>query len=351
METKQGRHDCGGTYGLSGGSSPDSITVAGVDDLDGLLAAVGRTRFVVSPVRWWTEADARAYWLKKVRARYAAMMGKPTVEILLEWHDGAVRSWVILKHKTEESSSGLPQSMILPPVYVATPSLLAEAARRSREQGAVIVVADLAAEDTELSTVFTDAGFVAEARRIVLRLDVPAADALLSAPIKQAACVVREADTSDSLNFMLLSTECVPMMFHERRRPHMAEIEMRFFQSFAGADFSPGSPHQGFIAETGDGELMGGILTTPKCEKLLDGSWEAYLNDMAVLPQYWGKATGTILTAQALGTLKRAGIRSVAADISTDNHRIMSVAKRVGAATERLHYVLLLNEEEFHDGR
>jgi GNAT superfamily N-acetyltransferase len=310
---------------------------------------VERTRFVVDPIRAWSEADLRAFIANRVRT---ALRDTPQTEVLAEWEGAQMRGWAILHHQGEEWASGRPRTLIVPPTRASSPALLEEAVARARARGSQIVSADVAANDPELNRCFLEAGFVPEMHRIIMRLD-PEEAAKRAAHLPKRAVEraargyrVRRADPSDSLTLIFLATACVPMMFHEQRAGDMDHIQMRFLELYGDLDLSEDSAYHVWICETVEGDLAGAILIDPFHTEVVDGSWQAHVMDISVLPEHWGRAVGVFLGARGVEGLEAEGIQYVSGNIGTHNERVLSLASRFGFVVEQTQYVRLLYREE-----
>ena len=86
--------------------------------------------------------------------------------------------------------------------------------------------------------------------------------------------------------------------------------------------------------------------STTRAELALNGRWNAYIYDISVLPQLWGRATGAALVMKAIKDLEGEGPAWLTGDVSTDNERVLSLSRRFGFVVETRHYVRLLNGEE-----
>lgn len=341
---------------------------AGPADLGLIEAALSTRPYSVSPARPWGAEEVRRYWLEALLEKYDEVLATPTLELVLEEVDGRLLSWLLLQHEGREGSTGRLQSRIFPPSWIGSAEVVEEAARRARAHGAEILSADLAVGPEEAPQVASceAAGMVAEFQRIVLDLDrvrrdlagseapAPAGEAgrprEATARLALARAVkgspVRRADPSDRLFLMHLSTECVGFMFHERRQDEMPQVQQRFFDSYAIVDLSPSGQGRVWIAETPEGTPAGAILVDTEAEEALDGRWNAYIYDISVLPQHWGRATGAALVMKAITDLDADGPAWLTGDVSTDNERVLSLSRRFGFVVETRHYVRLLNREE-----
>lgn len=293
----------------------------------------------------------RDHWLDVLATRYATVLEDPRCEILVEMEGDEISSFLVLLHEQREGSTRRPESRIEFPSWLSSPGLLALAAQRARERGAEILATNVPFADIDQRALYEAVGMVAECQRIVLSLS-----RFGEASNEQGAAIsprvlarttrgvtVRAAEYSDRLFLMYLATECVTMMFHERRSSELAAIQERFFDSYAQLDFAPDSPNRAWVASAPDGTLAGSILVEPESLEGPDGSKQAYINDISVLPAFWGRSVGASLALRAIEALKQMGIAYLAGDISTDNERVWSLASRLGFEIESLRYVQFLN--------
>lgn len=317
-----------------------------------VVEAIARTRFLVDPIRTWTEDALREFVVERVRF---GLRESPDVEVLLDDEGGVVTGWVILHHGSQEWASGRPRSLIVQPTHVTSPALLHEAVRRARLRGSELISADVSTNAPEQNAHFIAAGFVPEMNRIIMRLDAEEAEkrsrALSPRAVERAsrAYRVRRAEPSDSLTLIYLATACVPMMFHEQRAADMDFIQMRFLELYGELDLTPDSPYHVWVAETLDGDLAGAIIIDVWHTKVVDRTWQAHVMDISVLPDHWGRAVGVVLGARGVEGLTAEGVQYVSGNIGTHNDRVMSLATRFGFVPEQTQYVRLLHTEAADD--
>ena len=152
----------------------------------------------------------------------------------------------------------------------------------------------------------------------------------------QPGLTVRPSTASDRLFLLNLSTQCVPFMFHERRHEELANVRRRFFDIYAGLDLGEEqSAIQAWVALSDDGQPAGAILVQTDAQRALDGTWDAYIYDISVLPEYWGSRVGVSLVENLIAELSQRGdVGYLCGDVSTQNHRAMGLAARFGFFVE-----------------
>lgn len=285
--------------------------------------------------------------------RFDAVLENPQIEVLIETERDEITSFAVLSHGQVEGSTRRPESRVEFPSWLTGPELVEMAVARARARGAEVLCANVPVDEPEQCAIYVAAGMLAECKRIVLDLDRFGAKAPQNASRDASALrrvlerstrstEVRPAEYSDRLFLMLLASECVTMMFHQRRESELAAIQERFFDSYARLDFDHESTLRAWVASVADGSLAGSILIEPLQAQMPDGRWQAYINDLSVLPAYWGRSVGAALALQAIEALQEQGVRYLTADVSTDNQRVWSLAHRLGFVEESLRFVTLL---------
>lgn len=316
---------------------------------------IARRPFSVGGQRSWSGEDARRHWLERMEERFPDVLDDPDLELLVEVSGGEVGSFLLLQHGAREGSTRKNETIMWVPSWVESPAILEEAARRARAKGSLMLSTNVLMGDVSQAEWMESAGMVAEYQRVVLALDGALRrspeHARMQAALSRGArnLLIRPAEESDRLFLMRLSTECAAMMFHERRRADLPLMQERFLDSYTLIPLGPESPVMVRVAETVDGAPAGAIYVDPEAEHGLDGRCEAYVYDISVLPQYWGRAVGAILLNRAIEELREAGVAWLSGDISTDNHRVSALTARFGFDVETRHYVRMLKEEENHD--
>ncbi|MBM3461021.1 MAG: GNAT family N-acetyltransferase [Armatimonadetes bacterium] len=324
-----------------------SVVPAGVEHYEAILEAVKTIPFTVSPLRPWSLEDVRSWLVALVQTRWKFIVEQPQFETLIAWDGRKVHGWIVLQHGTEEGATGDPQTTIVPPSHVSTPALLEEATRRARAHGSRVLTGNILTNDELQNATYRENGMVAEFQRIVLSLKEYGRDSLKQRAFERASrsVAVRRAEYSDQLTLLRLATECVNLMFHASRSDQDVErIQTRFIESYATLNVEDEKSHV-WIAETAEGDPCAALQIDPRRDHLLDGTWQAYISDISVSPEYWGRAAGVALVARAIPVLQEMGITYLAGDISTTNERVWSLSQKFGFHVESYHYVKILEDQ------
>lgn len=334
---------------------PETVRAAEPADFDALIRLARAHPYYVAQCRTWRVAALAEAWGDSLVRGLPQLMGHPRTEVLLSEEDGAVKSFALLQHELEEGATGEVYSLVRPPSCPASPTLLAAMARRASARGSVRLSVEVGADDARLARACEAAGLGAEYQRIVRPLAVetqgwlgpshpPSAEGEARSSPKPRTVWVRHANASDQLFLMALCTECVPFMFHARRRGDIERVRERFFGVYAGLRFDDQDALLAYVALTADGAGAGAVLVAPHGERMFDDGWQAYIYDISVLPEYWGHSVASTLIQAIVDDLTASGIAWLAGDISTDNQRVQVLAERFGFEMESRRYFKELKE-------
>lgn len=304
------------------------------DDLEALAAAIKRRPWHVVPCRGWDGAAVAWYWERSLRRHFQEVLSLPNVEVLI-----ADQGWAVLQHEVEESASGECHTLIRHPSWITEPALLREAVERARRRGALRLGCDVPTGDADEARIFEDLGFLAEHQRIVRPLARGIPTPVTLPPPRGR---VRRADIGDHLFLMRLSTETVPHMFHQSRLEGLEGMRGRFFDVYGMFPMAQDTRYRTWVAETSAGVPAGAIMVDPEAERAFDDSWESYIYDLSVDPAFWGGWVGAALVGAVIDQLTDEGFGYLTGDISTDNRRVMSLARRFGFEVESKRYFRLL---------
>lgn len=298
------------------------------DDRGEVLARVARRPYFVTAARDWTVDTERDFHVAHVRDNLAAWLDAPKRWDVLLGESG----FLILCHGQVEKSTQLVSTEIVAPSWPRNEDgLLARAVERAREQGAQLITVDLLAEEHDAQACYEASGFVHERNRIVRRLFPPP-----SFPFERAVrnVRVRPGVEDDRFALIALATSCVPHMLAARERPQSDAIVARFFEEYMRMPIGPEAPHRLWIGENTEGVMAGALLVDPKMVNARDGRSQAFIYDLSVTPQLWGRAVGAGLVIAAIAALSREGVGYFLGDISVDNTRVATLADRFGFVTE-----------------
>ncbi|MBS2034927.1 GNAT family N-acetyltransferase [bacterium] len=165
---------------------------------------------------------------------------------------------------------------------------------------------------------FLNLGFLAESRRLLAPV--------LGKP-NRSQFTVRPATPQDVFFIANLHSQGSQFYVPSHREVDREEMISRTMTIYLGLDFGPDSPVWGRIICWKD-KPSGYVLYKLGMRVEETGESAAYLYDINLLPEFWGRLGARILLRQAMLDLAELGVKYVAADISCDNDNAFQLATR-----------------------
>lgn len=191
------------------------------------------------------------------------------------------------------------------------PTLLRQAARAGDDY--LVVRAQPGQEE-----LFRSLGFLPELRRLL-------------APVvgkpNRSHFSVRPATALDTFFIANLHSQGSHFYVPANRPADRDEIALRSGTYYLGLTFGPDCPLWGRIICWQD-KPSGYVLYKLGMSVEENGASAAYLYDINLLPEFWGRLGARILLRQAMSDLAELGVEYVAADISYDNENAFQLATR-----------------------
>ncbi len=88
-----------------------------------------------------------------------------------------------------------------------------------------------------------------------------------------------------------------------------------------------------FVAE--EKERVGYLILNDRTTEELTGGTQAWIMDIAVKPEYWGRGVGGKLLEKAEEHCRENGIKFIGLAVTTANHRAVSLYESIGYQEER----------------
>jgi len=245
------------------------------------------------------------------------------------------RGHLILILHTVESITGEHQAMIYDHCLDAetAPPLLGAAAEAALATGNRYLTLEIAPEDEAGAALFTAHDFRPEMFRIVKRIRPSAVD-------ESGRFTVRRAKQTDIFFVLLLNTKCGPYTIPSGRGTTQQEIQERYMEAYMELDLEHDRNLLPLIIEDGaSGEAVGYLLLKTGSRDALTGAMLAYIYDIAVSPDYWGKRATQHLVREAENLLLVRGFTYLMGDVCRDNQRALKTAtKSLGFSVESVRW-------------
>ncbi|MFN8611429.1 MAG: hypothetical protein U0931_28040 [Vulcanimicrobiota bacterium] len=165
---------------------------------------------------------------------------------------------------------------------------------------------------------FLELGFLPESRRLLAPV--------LGKP-NRSQFTIRPATAQDVFFIANLHSQGSHFYVPAHRQVDREEMISRTMTIYLGLDFGPESPVWGRVICWRD-RPSGYVLYKLGMRIEETGAAAAYLYDINLLPEFWGRLGARILLRQAMLDLAGLGIEYVAADISCDNDNAFQLATR-----------------------
>jgi hypothetical protein len=165
---------------------------------------------------------------------------------------------------------------------------------------------------------FLDLGFLPELRRLLAPV--------LGKP-NRSRFTVRPATAQDTFFIANLHSQGSRFYVPAHRPVDHDAMIMSSGAYYLSLNFGPDCPVWGRII-CWEGKPSGYVLYKLGMRVEENGAAAAYLYDINLLPEFWGRLGARILLRQAMLDLKELGIEYVAADISCDNENAFQLATR-----------------------
>ena len=354
-----------------------TVLRAAVEDRRRILEGARLRPYFAASCRGYDDNHVRKVRLNQIESQLDDLLDHSDVDVLV-----SNTGWIIVQHGLVETVTGQPLALIREPSWIDR-DLLEEAARLARARGALRLGIDVFVQDEVEQTALAAAGFEAEYQRVLRRVpsrlpasapargqatgEVDASDPVAraetdggtetptvgaetdggtrgSAPGRQNLLLSRNgvnvyrASEDDRVFLLALSTRCVPFMFCESRQGDLPLVRRRFFDVYATLDLS-GKPDFQVLVATVNGEPAGAVMYAARSSQGLDKRDEAYIYDVSVEPERWGRSVAAALIQACIEELDRCGIEYLGGDVAVDNARVLALAQRFGFVVEhRRHY-------------
>ena len=99
-----------------------------------------------------------------------------------------------------------------------------------------------------------------------------------------------------------------------------------------------------FVARDADGVLVGHIIVRRGATDFLTGSEQAWIDDISVVPKYWGSGVSKRLLRTAEDSVRESGVNYLGLTVTAANSRALRFYERAGYQCERYQMVKILQE-------
>lgn len=299
-----------------------AVRTAVLEDRDAILDLCKERPYPNLPIRGQTSEQRRAAVYNGIDKNWQYLGREPRLQLLVNEDKNG---YLVLFTGLQESISGDPQAVIQD-LHARTPEelneLLDAAEARTLEAGGDYTVVELAVEEKGLEEVMQARGYAVEMYRILRNVQ--------QAPTRTPVYPVRPARRTDHL-FMCWLTEHTALNTVVPGRSADGEtVALRFFHSYINQSFIDDPRVRAFIAEDlsdpDDPKQIGYIILKLGYTDVVDQQRLAYIYDIAVRPDYWGKRVVHDLMDMADRFMVKNKITLLQGDISLNNQRAMRTA-------------------------
>ncbi len=99
-----------------------------------------------------------------------------------------------------------------------------------------------------------------------------------------------------------------------------------------------------FVARDADGVLVGHIIVRRGATDFLTGAEQAWIDDISVLPKYWGCGVSKRLLRTAEDSVRESGVNYLGLTVTVANSRALRFYERSGYQCERYQMIKILQE-------
>jgi ribosomal protein S18 acetylase RimI-like enzyme len=261
---------------------------------------------------------------------------------------GGILGYLILHIGTVESITGKTQSAIYDygvsrgyDDMAVFQALLREAEEATVQRDIFFMVTEVFREDKRGEKIFMECGFKKEINLVIKRTAMNVINAPDPDPFR-----VRIACNEDIFFVMWLSTQCSSFTVPSGRDADTSEIQFEYLRVYSGMSLKETDDFAALIIEDAlEDEPIGYLLLKTNSHDLVLGQRLAYVYDISIHPDYWGKWAAQRLYKEGENLLVRKGIHFCLGDISEDNRRALLAATRTaGFKLERSRIVKKLQK-------
>lgn len=282
------------------------------EDLETVLRLVSTKAYPDSPVPNVTGERRRESTRSQLEQHAEALSANPrfSFELVIE---PAPAYWLTV-HNHVDHATGQKESVLLDHAgdRQGYGLLFQRAAERARSRGDEFFAVRLF--PNEEPGLFESFGFRPEFRRIVRRVS----------PLQLTETYhLRRAAPEDRVFLTRLTLESASF-YRSANRAGIPALAWNDMANYLSLDLGESSDLLGWIAEL-DGERVGYVLVRRHFPMELFEGEAAYLYDIAVRPEHWGRGAASELHEHAVHDLAQLGVEVLVGDISADNPRAYQI--------------------------
>lgn len=202
------------------------------------------------------------------------------------------------------------------------PLLLERSAEISLNKGMRYLTLEIYAHDTGRENLFAGIGFKKEIHRITKRVTRNAIPQVTPDPYR-----VRQASADDIFFIIWLNSQSASFTIPPERDAPRDEILLRYMSSYVSLPIGSDEHFSALIIEDRNiFKPIGYLLLKMRYRDAVTGDLLAYIYDIAIHPDYWGKRAVHRLMKEAENMLAERGISYWMGDISAGNPRALKTA-------------------------
>ena len=284
-----------------------SVNIAGLSDLEAFCHLVEAKTYPDNPVTGLSGASRQRMLLKKYREDWEQTVSSPKVSILLGEH-----GFVVALLQEKDSLTGHRQTVIWD--WGGEPSAwLGTLEDQACNQGSEYLV--LRVHPGPVNA-FQNLGFLPELTRVSKKVEPQS----YAGPFG-----LRRATAADLLFIASLNSQGMAFYLPANRGLDPVEMASRNTTHYLGLDLGEGSDMLGLLISEGR-RPFGYILLKLGLRVEYTDESAAYLYDLNLRPEYWGKGAGRILGNYTQTELRNRDCEYLLGDISCANPRTLQVA-------------------------
>ena len=286
-----------------------SIREARHGDLELFCKLIETRTYPDNPVAGISGLQRQQSLLAKLRGDWERGLADPKMTFYIRDEPAA---FLVTLSGDRDSLTGQPQTVLWEWAGEVAPLVeaAAAAARQRREEYLVVRVHPGEANPFEALE------FLPELTRVLKRVEVLP---------EESQFKVRLATPQDLFFITSLNSQGMQFYLPANRGLNSEEIAKKNVNQYMGLDLSPESATIGLVIMEGR-RPFGYILLKLGLQMELTGESAAYLYDLNLKPQYWGKGAGRIIGNFTQNELHRRGCQFLVGDISCGNPRALQVA-------------------------
>lgn len=305
------------------------IRNADISDVEAIFRVFYKSEFFLSNIRGHSARIFKARY-GEILLSYLKMLEKDKNIrfIIAEEESGKPIGYFLLQLDSIESITGVNQAYIKEFAVDRAYSrkeilglLFEEASIIASRENLDYIAVEMSEGDTDGVESLVISGFTKEICRLIKKVEK-----YDKVSMGHDLYIIRRACNSDIFFILWLNAQCGSFTIPEGRSVLKSDVMLRYMNVYADLVLEDDELIALIIEEKQQEKSAGYLLIKTDSYDFLIGENVAYIYDLSIHPDYWGKRATHRIIRQGENILKDKGINFVIADISSDNQRALKTA-------------------------